>query len=384
MCDMRRLANLFVCFEEECRKNGTDNAEVKDMVQRSNFPQLEVAIHNYTTSESGIKASLNVSMYYLLKKMAKVVKSSLLVSQNDAAAAEIDRFVDVLTLNYNFLFGDAIYHVKQNRQVKLRKPEQLPTNEDVQRVKQYNVNRMAELLHDEYLSWTATEFIELRDLADCRLTLFNARRGGEPARLTLSNWIDARNGVWLSHDRLIEMADVDKQLFSDMKVMYQSGKGNHLVPVLVPADTVNALEKLCDSQTRQDCGILPSNCYLFPSTQNSVEHIYGWYAVHKVCMAAGVQDPSLLTATKMRHRVSTLYASLEVPENQRSYFYKHMGHSANINASVYQAPLAEIEISQVGKVLKALEERNPLQELQAAASSSLEANVQPTLHVWQK
>jgi len=236
MCDMRRLANLFVCFEEECRKNGTDNAEVKDMVQRSNFPQLEVAIHNYTTSESGIKASLNVSMYYLLKKMAKVVKSSLLVSQNDAAAAEIDRFVDVLTLNYNFLFGDAIYHVKQNRQVKLRKPEQLPTNEDVQRVKQYNVNRMAELLHDEYLSWTATEFIELRDLADCRLTLFNARRGGEPARLTLSNWIDARNGVWLSHDRLIEMADVDKQLFSDMKVMYQSGKGNHLVPVLVPAD----------------------------------------------------------------------------------------------------------------------------------------------------
>ena len=308
----------------------------------------------------------------MLKKLAKVVKSTYLVSQNDAAVVELDRFVDVLTLNYNFLFGDAMYEANKNRQKKLRKPEQLPKDGDIRLVTQYTIDRIDALLSDKYLHWTGAELIELRDLSDCRLTMFNARRGGEPARLTIDNWMDARNNVRLNQERLVEMDEVDKRLFSEMKVMYQSGKGTRLVPVLVPPDTLQALDKLCDSYTRNDCGVLPSNRYLFPSTQNSEEHIYGWYAVHKVCVAAGVQEPRLLTATKMRHRVSTHYASLEIPEAQITFFYKHMCHSANINSSVYQAPLAEIEVTQVGKVLKALDEnvRRPLPELQPSATSS--------------
>ena len=75
------------------------------------------------------------------------------------ASVEVDHFVDVLTLNYNFLFGDAIYKVNQNRQIKLRKPEQLPRHDDVQRMKQYTVNRTAELLNDDYLHWISSEFI---------------------------------------------------------------------------------------------------------------------------------------------------------------------------------------------------------------------------------
>jgi hypothetical protein len=53
----------------------------------------------------------------------------------------------------------------------------------------------------------------------------------------------------------------------------------------------------------------------------------------------------------MRHRVSTLYAGTDVPEADRQYFYKHMGHSASINANIYQAPLAESEILKVGRHL---------------------------------
>lgn len=151
------------------------------------------------------------------------------------------------------------------------------------------------------------------------------------------------------------MTEEELQLFSDIKVMYQTGKGNHLVPFLVPQDTQAALDKLSDEETRNDSGILPTNDYLFPSTKYSTEHVYGRYAVRRICIDAGVTKPSNLTATKMRHRVSTLYASLDLPENQRCHFYKHMGHSASTNASIYQAPLAEIEISQVGKVLQTLD-----------------------------
>jgi len=46
---------------------------------------------------------------YLLKRLAKVVKSTHLVSDNDDDAAEVDKFVDVLDLNNNYLFRDVVY-----------------------------------------------------------------------------------------------------------------------------------------------------------------------------------------------------------------------------------------------------------------------------------
>lgn len=82
--------------------------------------------------------------------------------------------------------------------------------------------------------------------------MVNARRGAEPAHLIIDNWMEARNNVWLNKERLVQMVGVNKRLFSDMKVMYQFGKGNHLVPVLVATRTVKASDKLCDSHTRND------------------------------------------------------------------------------------------------------------------------------------
>ena len=57
--------------------------------------------------------------------------------------------------------------------------------------------------------------------------------------------------------RVLNMQYDEQMLFKDMKIMYQTGKGNHLVPFLVPLDTIPALEKLSDAQTRLDCGIIP-------------------------------------------------------------------------------------------------------------------------------
>jgi len=71
-----------------------------------------------------------------------------------------------------------------------------------------------------------------------------------------------------------------------------------------------------------------------------------------VCKDAQVAKPEMLTATKMRHRVSTLYAAIDIPVQQRQFFYKHMGHTEAINGNIYQAPLAEASILKVGVHLK--------------------------------
>lgn len=85
------------------------------------------------------------------------------------------------------------------------------------------------------------------------------------------------------------------------------------------------MQKLTDDIVRVLGIIHTGNPYVFPSTQNSECHVSGWHAVNRVCTDANVAHPELLTATEMRHRISTLYAALDASPSDRLLFYKHMG-----------------------------------------------------------
>ena len=69
-------------------------------------------------------------------------------------------------------------------------------------------------------------FTLLRHQSLCRLTLLNFRRGGETARLALSDWSDARHDLWIDQTCVKKMAPVEQEMFANLKVMYQTGKGN--------------------------------------------------------------------------------------------------------------------------------------------------------------
>jgi len=175
-----------------------------------------------------------------------------------------------------------------------------------------------------------------------RLTLFNARRGGEPAHLTLTEWKQAVDDRWLDSVSVHNSgSDLERRLFREFKLTYQTGKGNnHLVPVLFPSDILVAMQTLCESTTRTSNGIHSDNVYLFPNSKHSLDHVSGWHAVHRVSMDAKIQCPELLNPTKMRHLITTLYAARDVPEKDQQLFYMHMGHSEKVNSAIYQAPLA--------------------------------------------
>jgi integrase len=159
------------------------------------------------------------------------------------------------------------------------------------------------------------------------------------------------NRVWFDENRIQAMPDDEKEYFSGCTIMYQTGKGvNHIVPVIVPADTVPALRKITDVELRRECCVLDDNPYLFPSSLSSDVHVSGWHTISRVYKKAGVKE-SEVTATKMRHLTSTLYAGLDMPEAKRHAFYRHMGHSKSIYENIYQAPLAEVEMREVGSIL---------------------------------
>ena len=114
-------------------------------------------------------------------------------------------------------------------------------------------------------------------------------------------------------------------------------------------DCLSGLRKLADQQMRRDVGILDENSYVFTNTEMSPFHVLVWHATRKMCIEVKVAQPKLLTASKQRHRISTIYASLEVPETEREVFYRHMGHSRSVNIGIYQYPLPLPEMTKVGK-----------------------------------
>ena len=353
MSDMRKIGNLYQHFKQNKPPKCSVPPTAGDMLYRVNFHCLELAIRDYTGDEEAdeLKAGLKSTLYYLLKSMASIVKSSYLVDHKDAEAAEVEKFVEILKLNNNIIFGDATYKINRTRQTRLRRPETLPLDHDVAVLRNYSINKINEILKDTSIS--SGNFTLLRDLLVSRLTMFNFRRGGEPARLHITDWQDAKRGVWVNQDNVKKMRLEERKLFSSMKIIYQTGKGNnHLVPVLVPVDAVKALDVLCDPAVRSSVGILEGNEYLFPGAKLSADHCSGWHSIKHICQLSGVKDDSTITATKLRHYSSTRYAALDIPEADRPYFFKHMGHSQMVNETIYQAPPAEAEVTVVGKVLQ--------------------------------
>ena len=123
------------------------------------------------------------------------------------------------------------------------------------------------------------------------------------------------------------------------------------MPILFPQDCFKALDTLCDKSYRTQAGVNPTNLYVFASTRGSEDHQSGWHALYNICSKLDLEQPENIKATSNRHRISTIFASLDMQPNDRSLFFKHMGHSQLINEHIYQNPMAIREVVTVGKSL---------------------------------
>jgi len=353
MGEMRKLASLLHAARN-ISKN--DKFTGSDMLLPANFRIVVDALSAITVKEdNGLKAGLKLSLGYLLKKAARFIKCEFIIDGKDDEMRETDKFLSLLDGSWGYLFNSAQIELEANRESNLRRPRSLPLEEDVQKLRTYVLNRIKQMVDDEFLMWTCSEYIELRSLLVSRLTLFNSRRGGEPARLLLAEWSDAEGKAWLSNEMTERVEDpLEKALLGKYLLAYQRGKGSRkMVPVLIPVDIANALKLLV--KVRPQCSVVTENPYLFATTNSTDGHADGWQSVRNTCIKAGVSQLKKLTATKMRHRASTVYALLDLPESERRAFYSHMGHSKAVNETVYQCPPSVLEITKVGKYLEELD-----------------------------
>jgi len=355
MSSMRNLARLYIAFKKEAAQDVKIITSAEELLHRCNFKYLHAAIENLTMNGNELKFGMKLAYGNFLKVVADIMKGTYLIGENDEMSDSVDKFTVILKLQWAYIFGNAEYRAVQNRNSKTRRPGNLPLEENITIVRNYSIDKITEIMSDPYFLWTPLDFSRLRDLVVCRLTFFNARRGGEPCRLLRSEWKDANNGVWIAEGAVANVTEeVARNLLNKYKVAFQSGKGSKRdVPIFIPQDCITALRKLDDLDFRTDNGIHPNNTNMFPSTHKSMEHVVGWTAVSNVCKLADVFPP--ITATATRHRASNIYSNLTSSDFEKDAFYRHMGHSAEINMSVYQCPIAMQEIVNTGRYFDSLD-----------------------------
>lgn len=106
------------------------------------------------------------------------------------------------------------------------------------RLRNYSQGRIESLMAIDQKIFSRVDFVELRNLLCSRLTLFNGRRGGEPARVKQSQWLD--RAKWLAKGDIESLDDEEKLLHKSLELFYLSGKGNHLVSCIIPSDSMNS------------------------------------------------------------------------------------------------------------------------------------------------
>ena len=142
---MRQLAHLYNLFSEHKNLPMQSN-DFSKIFLRSNFFALRESIDIFIKkADSGIKAGLKQNLFYLIKRAAKVLKALYLSEANDSDASETDKFVSVLEMWEDFIFGDATYQLNKNKNVKSRKPSKLPVEEDVIAFRNFVIAKMTDI-----------------------------------------------------------------------------------------------------------------------------------------------------------------------------------------------------------------------------------------------
>jgi len=184
------------------------------------------------------------------------------------------------------------------------KPVELPTTSDLMKLKAYaeeQMNLLTEKLKEEpqYQHWR-----KLSEVVLTRLLVFNKRRASEPAKLELSEYVNRPQWKKHSNRELIDnLQPLEHKLMERMDMIQVPGKRNSKVPILITPDVSLAMQLLVES--RQRCGVSAKNKYFF-ATDSTNGYLNTWLVLHNHAVAAHVDNPRLITSTRLRKYVATL------------------------------------------------------------------------------
>ena len=172
----RDLARTFIEFRKLLPSDR--NVDASPLFDCKNWACLAEAVTTVTSHKDG---AVKNTLYYLLMSSGDMLEGVALTdTDSNVAATELTNFKKVLKHHENTVFADAKYLNNKARQERVRLPSCIPPEDAMKDLRNYTVKSIGEVDMEHCDRIT---FGNLRNLVCSRLTMFNARRGGEPSRL---------------------------------------------------------------------------------------------------------------------------------------------------------------------------------------------------------
>lgn len=185
-----------------------------------------------------------------------------------------------------------------------KKPDELPTTEDLMKLKAYTEKQLKELTNQLKSQPSYSIWRKLSEVVLTRLLVFNKRRASEPAKLELSQYLSRPNWQALSNQEVIaNLQPLEKKLMERMDLVQVPGKRNRRVPILITPNVKEAMDLMVD--TRNVCGVPSQNRYFF-ATDSINGYLNTWLVLHNAAREAGVKQPRLITSGRLRKYIATL------------------------------------------------------------------------------
>ena len=242
----------------------------------------------------------------------------------------------------------------QLQEKQLGKLERLPLPEDLRILNTYTSNQCKTLDLKKTLS--EGQFNKNCKYVMTRLYVFNRRRPIEIAAMRVDCYHKRSTKSNIDEALIGQLTGSEKKHFSSYDLVQTIGKGNQIVPVLIPPECQAGLAWVADPHIRKQAGI--SSCkYLFASGSPHNPVLSPNKHLEECGKEAGIQHPEWVGGISMRHFCATLTQSMCLNQFQFDHVLKHFGHTRKTHLTNYRIDAPALERLEVGKILL-MQDRN--------------------------
>ena len=347
---LRNVARLVLKYREMFDAFVTTN-EIIDPTHWDSIIKCIKHVVDHCGNENVGIPSLLLRLGRSLQALASAKRAVGIKTKNEDMVKDARDFLELYDGDWHIYANHALSTIASKKD---KVPELLPLTEDVKKLRLFLLSEIKKITgslkeDDQNCILTRSEFVYLQKLTLVRIITFNARRGGEPAKLKLEAWLNCDK--WKRHEDIENLTDPLEQLLaSRLKLVYSKGKRKKRVPTIFTDEVQEAINYLV--RTREQIGVIPSNTFLFPcTTKKSSNHVRGWEVVHEIAGKAKLRKPELITSTKIRKHMATVLQLLDMNNAELEWVTEHLGHTGDVHKTWYRQEASTVELTKVAKLL---------------------------------
>lgn len=354
---MRQLARLTIALQE-ISKNPSQS--LRDFLVPENFDLVVQATKSISMSLKSDETcrpqyhtpSLALKLGYALKKCISIERGTALRSGNLKRNRSLLSFLHLMNMEWDIRISSNALSTLYRR--KINATELLPITSDLVKLSKYiddSILTTKLKLENERSNATWTK---LAILVLARIILFNKRRSGEAARMKMSDYISRPSWKEQNTEEMkLSLTPVEQKLAENLIIVEIEGKRGRKVPVILSSIIKECIDILI--RHRDECKISFHNKYVFARSHDSVSYLRGDLCLKKICDEIDLENPSIITGTKLRKYVATVCQLLNMTENEYDWLARHLGHDIKVHRNFYRMQESAIELTKISRLLLAVD-----------------------------